>query len=85
MRNQFGQDINVGDWVGYTSKRGSITTRKIGIVTSFGQRSTYYNPAEIIVRVNWKRDGTWRTTRDIDENGKGVGLNTVFKLANLEP
>lgn len=80
MRNQFGQDIKVGDWVGYTSRTGSTIIRKIGTVISFSERKNWRDIEPTVV-VQWKVDGTWHAIENIEGPlSRGVGLNTVFKL-----
>jgi hypothetical protein len=82
MINQFGQEIEVGDWVGYASKTGSCTDRKVGKVVRFGERKSGYHgtAAEVTAYVHWLYDGTWSELRRIDEAGKGVGIRRLFKL-----
>lgn len=86
MRNQFGQEIGVGDWVGYASKTGSVTTRKIGRVVRFGERKNW-NEVLHVAYVNWLKDGTWGSVRDVKSNGSGVAIQHLFKLDRdgLEP
>lgn len=84
LRNQFGQDINVGDWVGYVTRHSSTIERKIGKVVGFGERNIYYRKEpEITVIIEYKAEGTYCRTRGAQPTkgkGTGVGLNTVFKL-----
>lgn len=84
MLNQFGQDIQVGDWVGWASKTGSYTTRKIGRVTGFGERKDWAGrKMEDTADVDWQFDGSSANpARAITVKGKsnGVGINRLFKL-----
>ena len=78
MRNQFGQEIEIGDWVGHVTRSGSNLYRKVGRVEAFGYRKSPYHGTEtVIVRPRWvKSDCSW------DKLGlsPGVGINTVFKI-----
>ena len=76
MRNQFGQEIEVGDWVGHVSRSGSSLYRKVGVVEAFGERKTYYG-TQVTVKPRWvKSDHSW----DSLGLSPGVGIDTVFKI-----
>lgn len=80
MKNQWGQDIEVGDFVGYVNKTGSYTERKLGVVEGFGERRNDYgsNP-ETTLHVYWVWDGSYGLAEDHPHKGT-VGLKRVFKL-----
>lgn len=82
MLNQFGQHIEVGDWVGWVSKTGSHTDRKVGRVVSFGERKIGWNDRiEATVVVHWLFDGTYgHIAKAVDSVGKGVGITRLLKL-----
>lgn len=76
MINQFGQEINVGDWVGHVSRSGSSLHRQVGRVESFGVRKTWRG-TEVVVKPRWvKSDSDWQSLG----LSPGVGINTVFKI-----
>jgi hypothetical protein len=81
-KNQWGQEIDVGDVVGYVTKSGSNFTRKIGRVIKFGTRHVWPQDDEVTVWVHWQwiggdHDGK---ARAIDDTGSGVSINRVFVL-----
>lgn len=87
MKNQFGQDIEVGDYVGYTNKTGSFTERKVGVVTGFGSRERGYGSTpETTAHVTWVWDGSYGLAAENTHKGT-VGVRRVFKLdpASLYP
>lgn len=82
MQNQWGQKIAIGDTVGYASKSGSYTSRKLGVVTGFGERGD-----EDVAFVHWRWEGGGKFPMPINEKGSGVGINRLFHLstATLSP
>lgn len=84
MKNQWGQDIEVGDIVGYVNKTGSFTERKIGVVEGFAERKGTI--PETTLKVYWVFDGSYGPPADHRHRGT-VGLRRVFKLdpASLHP
>lgn len=86
MKNQWGQEIDVGDVVAYVNKTGSYTERKIGKVTGFGSRDVYGTHPEVTLHVLWLYDGSYGLAEEHRHKGT-VGLRRVFKLdpASLHP
>ena len=81
MINQFGQHIEVGDWVGWVSKTGSYTDRRVGKVLRFGERDAGYGHKETTVIVHWLLDGAHGDIATAcNFIGNGVGINRVLKL-----
>lgn len=84
MRNQFGQDIKVGDVVGHVTRSGSSLYRKVGEVVAFSERKQRSGTIPT-VKVKWTHDeSSW--SNSVGKISPGVGVNTVFKLdpASLE-
>lgn len=81
MFNQWGQEISPGDIVGYVSKTGSHTTRKLGVVLSFGERDRYYmSQPEVVALVDWRVNGSYNSRVILEESKGRCGINTLFRL-----
>lgn len=61
VRNQYGQALSVGSTVAYVAKTGSVTTRRLGVVTALTKVKidSYPNRYQDAVRIKWVLDGTW--------------------------
>lgn len=79
MNNQWGQNIEVGDIVGYVNKTGSYTERKIGTVTGFGTRDRGYGVTETTLHVTWAWEASYGPPEERVIKGT-VGLRRVFRL-----
>lgn len=80
MKNQWGQDIEVGDYVAYTNRTGSYTERKLGKVLGFGERrQDYLSQRETTVQVLWVWDGSYGLPEPRQHRGS-VGLRRVIKV-----
>jgi hypothetical protein len=79
VKNQWGQEIDKGDIVGYVNKTGSYTERKLGVVEGFGQRENWGSNPENTLHVYWLWDGSYGLAQDHPHKGT-VGVSRVFKL-----
>jgi hypothetical protein len=87
VKNQFGQEIEIGDFVGYVNRTGSYTERKVGVITGFGSRERGYGSvSETTAHVTWVWDGSYGLAAENKHKGT-VGVRRVFKLdpASLYP
>lgn len=86
MKNQWGQEIEIGDIVAYVNKTGSYTDRKLGRVVAFGTRNGDYHDYETTVQVQWVWDGSYGLPEERRHRGT-VGLRRVVKVdpASLHP
>lgn len=87
MKNQWGQDIEVGDFVAYTNRTGSYMERKLGRVEGFStRRADYGSNGETTVQVQWVWDGSYGLAEERRHRGS-VGLRRVVKVdpASLHP
>jgi hypothetical protein len=81
LKNQFGQSIHVGDWVGYVSKTGSHTTRKVGIVYELSSKRAGYPSKDMpAVRIEWQLDGSYGEPKKCDDRPSLVDVNNVFRI-----
>jgi hypothetical protein len=82
LKNQFGQSIHVGDWVGYVSKTGSHTTRKVGIVYELAEKKVSSYPVKTTpaVRIEWQLDGSYGEPKKCDDRPSLVDVNNVFRI-----
>jgi hypothetical protein len=80
MKNQWGQEVEVGDYVAYTNRTGSYTERKLGRVLGFGtRRQDYGSNGETTVQVLWVWDGSYGLAEPRLHRGS-VGLRRVVKV-----